>query len=126
MRLPAGVESKKGVEAVSETGQNRDNKLQDRQALELDRLALENRKLALELQQAVRPDFWSWMGRLSPVVVTVLGVAGFLFGVKQYVDQQKASQATCIGGFLVLLVPSEILKISSISSVKLPSGGLGL
>jgi len=62
----------------------------------MEQLALENRKLELELHRAVRPDFWSWAGQLSPVLVTVLGVAGFLFGVKQYVDQQKAGREAAI------------------------------
>jgi hypothetical protein len=59
-----------------------------RDALELERLALENQKLRIELQRA-RPNVWEIIQRLSPLLGGMLAVAAFLFGILQYVDQQK-------------------------------------
>ncbi len=69
-----------------------ENSQPDRTVLELEKLALENRKLKLQLDKELDGDFWSWVGRMSPLLATLLAVAGFLFGVKQYVDQQQASR----------------------------------
>jgi hypothetical protein len=81
---------------MSETTNSSGRSAEDRQALEMERLALENQKLKLDLQRELNPDLWSWAGRLSPVLATVLAVAGFLFGVRQYVDQQKASRDAAV------------------------------
>ena len=64
----------------------------ERATLELEQLSLENKKLRLELDEAARTDVWKWAGRLSPLLATVLAVAGFLFGVLQFTAQQKATQ----------------------------------
>lgn len=63
-----------------------------REELEVEKLALENQKLRLDLERDRNPDFWSWMVRLSPLLASTLAVAGFLFGVMQYVGQEKASR----------------------------------
>jgi len=81
---------------VPESAENTVRNEPDRLALETERVALENQKLKLELQRELHPDLWSWAGRLSPVLITAVAVGGFLFGVKQYVDQQKATSQAAV------------------------------
>lgn len=69
-----------------------ENNIPDRATLELEHLALENRKLKIELEKALNPNLWDRIGRLSPLLATLLAVVGFLFGVWQYVDQQEAGR----------------------------------
>lgn len=64
----------------------------DRATLELERLSLENGKLRLELDEAARTGVWKWAGRLSPLLATMLAVAGFVFGVVQYTAQQRETR----------------------------------
>jgi hypothetical protein len=64
-----------------------------KESLELERLALENRKLRTELDR-MRPSVWDSIQRLSPLLGSALAVAAFLFGVVQYVEQQKREVAT--------------------------------
>jgi hypothetical protein len=64
----------------------------DRNALEVERLALENDKLRAELQR-LPPRHWDFVQRLTPLVGGALALAGFLFGVVQYVSQQEANRA---------------------------------
>jgi hypothetical protein len=63
-----------------------------RESLELERLALENDKLRAELS-ALRRDRWHLLQQLSPLLGGLLALAGFLFGVVQYVEQQQRNRA---------------------------------
>ena len=62
---------------------------QDRASLEIEKLALEVHRLRLEVDRGLHSDFWTWAGRASPIIATLLAVVGFLSGVKQYSDRQQ-------------------------------------
>jgi hypothetical protein len=62
----------------------------DRAKLELDRLDLEVKKLSLEVHALRSPTHWDRLiGRYLPLATAFLAVAGFWFGVIQYLAQQR-------------------------------------
>jgi hypothetical protein len=65
--------------------------LKNRGSLELERLGLENEKLKLELER-MRTNRWDYLQRLSPLLGGLLALAGFVFGVIQYVNQQETNR----------------------------------
>ena len=62
-------------------------------SIEMERLVLENDKLRAELER-LRPSIWQTIERLSPLFGGLLAVAAFVFGVIQYVEQQRRELAT--------------------------------
>ncbi len=62
-------------------------------SIEMERLVLENDKLRAELDR-LRPSIWQTIERLSPLFGGLLAVAAFVFGVIQYVEQQRRALAT--------------------------------
>lgn len=62
-----------------------------RSSLEIERFELENKKLGAELEQ-MRRSPWDHVQRLSPLLGGLLALAGFLFGVWQYVNQQRTDR----------------------------------
>jgi hypothetical protein len=63
------------------------------QAEQLKQIALENKKLELEISQVEgkKPRYQTLL-QLLPIIPAIIATAGFLWGVKQYLDEQEASR----------------------------------
>jgi len=61
----------------------------------LEQVRLENEKLKLELEELRRVKPWYHkLSQIVPMLTTVFAVAGFLWGVIQYQDQQTKNRET--------------------------------
>lgn len=64
------------------------------QAAELEQARLTNEKIKVELVELRRARTHPILAQLVPVITTLVAVAGFLWGVAQYVGEQKKAQET--------------------------------
>src|SRR6185503_4071859 len=62
-------------------------------AAQTQRILLENEKLRLELAELRKLEHWSHkLSQTLPLVTAVLAIATFLWGVRQYEDEQKRNR----------------------------------